>query len=394
VVAKKGAERGRTLLRKLDRCLGVPLLMLIGLLRPKRPKPATIGSLGICVFAAIGDALLASVLIQELKKEYPQLKITIFATSANAEVFKLIRGWDDLVLVPITQPWAAIRQVRAHPVDALIDTSQWPRIGALVCALSGAKWTLGFKTTGQDRHFAYDCVVDHSPKIHELDNFRALLAPFGLKSVSIPQIDLRALEGINCLNIKQPYLVFHPWASGNHFELREWPLQSWLELANRALKAGYGLLITGGPADVVRADNLMAAIAQSHPESLAQGVLTSLAGKVDLVSTAAHLQKSAGVVSVNTGTMHLAALLGVPLAALHGPTDPNRWGPIYPRSTSGQTPEQSPELSPIILGPGRNEGGAYLNLGFEYPENPAYLMNQIAVQDVVEALRKFSINIH
>jgi ADP-heptose:LPS heptosyltransferase len=137
---------------------------------------------------------------------------------------------------------------------------------------------------------------------------------------------------------------------------------------------------------MARADNLLAEIAQSSPEPLAQGVLTSLAGKVDLVTTAAYLQKSAGVVSVNTGTMHLAALLGVPLVALHGPTDPDRWGPIYPGSTS--------ELTPIILGPGRNEGGAYLNLGFEYPKNPAYLMNQISVHDVVEALRKFSINIH
>lgn len=386
MVAKKGAERGRTLLRKLDRWLGVPLLLLIGLLRPKRPKPATFQSLGICVFAAIGDALLASALISDLKKAYPQLKITIFATSANAGVFKLIGGWDNLVLVPITQPWAAIRQVRAHPVDILLDTSQWPRIGALICALSGAKWMLGFRAAGQDRHFSYDCMVDHSSKIHELDNFRALLGPFGLKSASLPKIDSTALGGINCLNIKQPYLVFHPWASGNHFELREWPLQSWVELANRALKAGYGLVITGGPTDVARADNLLAEIAQSHPEPLEQGVLTSLAGKVDLVTTAAYLQKSAGVVSVNTGTMHLAALLGTPLVALHGPTDPDRWGPIYPGSTS--------ELAPVILGPGRNKGGAYLNLGFEYPENPSYLMTQISVQDVVEALRKFSINIH
>lgn len=386
MLVKKGSERGRTLLRKLDRWLGVPLLLLISLFRPKRPKLASFQSLGICIFAAIGDALLASTLIGDLKKAYPHLKITIFATSANAGVFNLIGGWDNLVMVPITQPWAAIRQVRAHPVDILLDTSQWTRIGALICALSGAKWTLGFRTTGQDRHFSYDCVVDHSPKTHELNNFRALLAPFELKSASIPQIDLAVLDGINCLNIKQPYLVFHPWASGNHFELREWPLQSWVGLANRVIKAGYGLLITGGPTDVARADKLLAEITQSHPEPLEQGVLTSLAGKVDLATTAAYILKSAGVVSVNTGTMHLAALLDAPLVALHGPTDPGRWGPIYPGSTS--------ELTPIILGPGRNEGGAYLNLGFEYPEYPAYLMNQISVQDVVEAFRKFSINIH
>ena len=91
------------------------------------------------------------------------------------------------------------------------------------------------------------------------------------------------------------------------------------------------------------------------------------------------------MVAVNTGTMHLAALLGKPLVALHGPTNPDRWGPIYPGARN--------EQNTLILGPGFNEGGAYLNLGFEYPENPTYLMDQISVEAVVDALRKFSINI-
>jgi len=380
-----GSERGRRLLRKLDYLLGIPFLFLMGCLRSKKPKLASFQSLGICVFAAIGDALLASALIGDLKKAHPKLKITIFATSANVGVFELIDGWDELILVSITQPLVAIRQVRAHPVDVLLDTSQWPRIGALICALSGAKWTVGFKTKGQYRHYCYDLGVDHSSKTHELENFWALLAPLGIKSASIPEISRSALVGINCLNIKQPYLVFHPWASGNHFELREWPLQSWVELASRALKTGYGLVFTGGPADQVRAGHLLTEIAQSQPEPLAEGALISLAGTGNLATTAAYLQKSIGIVSVNTGTMHLAALLGLPLVALHGPTNPDRWGPIYPGD--------DPKVVPLVLGPRSNEGGAYLNLGFEYPENPAYLMKQISVQDVIEALRKFSINI-
>lgn len=385
MAVKTSAERGRGLLRALDRWVGTPVLATLGLLRPKRRKPASFQSIGICVFAAIGDALLASALIGDLKKAHPNLKITIFATPANAEVFKLIGGWDELVLVPITKPLAAIKQMRTHPVDILLDSSQWSRIGALLSVLSLAHWTIGFRTKGQYRHFSYDFSVDHSPNAHELDNFRALLAPLGAKTGSMPQIDLVALQSINCLNIKQPYLVFHPWASGNHFELREWPIQSWVQLANKALKAGYGLVFTGGPGDVARAGGLLQEIMRDHQGVIPEGALISLAGKADLLTTAAYLQKAAGVVSVNTGTMHLAALLGVPLIALHGPTNPDRWGPNYPGQTA--------EVSPIVLGPGRDQGGAYLSLGFEYPENPTYLMNQISTQELVEALRKFSINI-
>lgn len=385
MAVKTGAERGRGLLRALDRWVGMPVLATLGLLRSKRPKPASFESIGICVFAAIGDALLASALIGDLKRAHPHLKITIFATSANAEVFKLVSGCDELVLVPITKPLAAIRQMRAHPVDILLDSSQWSRIGALLSVFSSAQWTVGFRTKGQFRHFSYDFSVDHSPNIHELDNFHALLAPLRVKTGSMPQIDLQTLESINCLNIKQPYLVFHPWASGNHFELREWPIQHWVELANKALKAGYGLVFTGGPGDVTRAEALLKEIERAHQEAIPEGMLISLAGKADLATTAAYLQNAAAVVSVNTGTMHLAAILGAPLIALHGPTNPDRWGPSYPGRAT--------EVGPIVLGPGRDQGGAYLNLGFEYPKTPTYLMNQISTQELVEALRKFSINI-
>jgi heptosyltransferase III len=101
----------------------------------------------------------------------------------------LISSWsyDDLVVVPIMQPLAAIQQVRTHPVDLLIDTSQWPRIGAVVAALSGARWTIGFETEGHHRHFSYDVTVKHSPKVHELENFRALMGPLGTEVQAMPQ---------------------------------------------------------------------------------------------------------------------------------------------------------------------------------------------------------------
>ena len=378
------AERGRGVLRKLDRWIGVPILFGLSLLRSKRAKPEQIQSIGLCIFAAIGDALLASSLIADLRKAFPSSKITVFATPANAAAFDLITAYDDLVLVPITHPVAAIERVRAHPVDILIDISQWSRIGALIAAFSGARWTIGFETKDQNRHFSYDFSVKHSPKVHELDNFRALLAPLGIAAASMPPIDYSSFASINCLNIKQPCLVLHPWASGNHFELREWPASSWAALACRIIDSGYGVVITGGTGDRDRADALCQEIMRIldgvPPESL-----LNLAGKANLMTTAAYLNGSSAVVAVNTGTMHLAALLEKPLIALHGPTNPHRWGPIYPGHSS--------ESSTLVLGPGLEEGGAYLNLGFEYPENPTYLMDQISVEAVIVALRKFSLNI-
>lgn len=377
---KLKGERGVGLLRWLDRWLGIPLLCFLSIFRQKRVNPPTFNSIGLCAFAAIGDGLLASSLIVDLRRAHPHLKIIVFATKANLPAFSLVSGFDELVLVPITSPVAALREIRSHPVDVLIDTSQWSRIGAILTLLSGAGFTIGFKTNGQNRHFSYDFSVKHSSNSHELQNFWALLGPLGITASSLPSVNLSAISSNDCLNIKQPYLVFHPWASGSRFELREWPFSSWVELAQRAISSGYAVVISGGPGDIVRARALVEGV-----EAAGLRPLLNLAGKSDLRTTAAYLQGAAGVVSVNTGIMHLAALLGMPLVALHGPTNPSRWGPIYPGGEN--------EQNTVVLGPSLKEGGSYLNLGFEHPANPTYLMDRITVDAVVVALRKLSINI-
>jgi len=414
------AERGKALLRRLDRWLGIPLLYLIALFRPKKSRlgaqvhtplstdPSTrltdevnLKRIGVCVFAAVGDALLAAAILADLKQYRNQIQaktgerisVTIFSTPANAEIFKLISNFDRLVLIPITSPWHALRTMRESiaqfPVDVLIDTSQWSKIGAILCAVSGAKVTIGFNTPGQYRHFAYDVLVPHSRAVHEIDNFRALLSPLNISTGALPELDLTGMVQGNQALVSKPYVVLHPWASGTQFAMREWPLNSWLALGKRLVSAGYAIVITGGPDDQKRAAdlvqklntslasaNLSASTPSNLDEPLASVPIISVAGSANWLETAQLINEAEAVVAVNTGTMHLAAILGRPLVALHGPTNPARWGPL----TSGTA-------IPVILGPGMSEGGAYLHLGSEYPKEPVYLMDQISPDAVIKALK-------
>ena len=414
------AERGKALLRRLDRWLGIPLLYLIALFRPKKSRlgaqihtslltdpsnrltdAVNIKRIGVCVFAAVGDALLAAAILADLKqyrnqiqaKTGEQISVTIFSTPANAEIFKLISNFDRLVLIPITSPWHALRTLRESiaqfPVDVLIDTSQWSKIGAILCALSGAKVTIGFNTPGQYRHFAYDVLVPHTRAVHEIDNFRALLSPLNISTGALPELDLTGMVHGNQALVSKPFIVLHPWASGTQFAMREWPLNSWLELGKRLVSAGYAIVITGGPDDQKRAVDLVqklnaslesANLSSSAPNnevaSPGSARVISVAGSANWLETARLINQAEAVVAVNTGTMHLAAILGRPLVALHGPTNPARWGPL----TSGTA-------IPVILGPGLSEGGAYLHLGSEYPKEPAYLMDQISPDAVIKALK-------
>jgi ADP-heptose:LPS heptosyltransferase len=55
----------------------------------------------------------------------------------------------------------------------------------------------------------------------------------------------------------------------------------------------------------------------------------NLAGQTSLVEFAARLQACLLLVTNDTGGMHLANALGVPLLALFGPTNPVRTGPVF-----------------------------------------------------------------
>ena len=102
--------------------------------------------------------------------------------------------------------------------------------------------------------------------------------------------------------------------------------------------------------------------------------MTSMAGELALPELAAVLRGAAAVVCVNTGVMHLAALLDAPLVALHGPTSRLRWGPVGTRS-----------IALVPSGAGECE---FLHLGFEYPDRPVECMQGIAVDAVLDAVRQ------
>lgn len=363
-------ERNPKILKWLDRYLGIPLISCLSLFRKKRIRPETIDRVGIFAFAAIGDSILSSVLITSIKKQYPLASITIFASKANTSIYSVMTGFDKLVELPVTRPWLATPILRQNPVDILIDTSQWSRLGALYCLFAKAKWTIGFRTRGQFRAGIYDEVADHSNDCHELENFQKLLFPLSAKPS-----DTLALSG----NLKNPaalenglafqkYIVIHPWASGSRSDLREWPVSSWINLAKDLIGRGVKVFISGSLADRQKAEKLAQAIDKENEVKV-------IAGEASFQSLCNILLHARGCISVNTGIAHLAAGLGVPTIALNGPTNPERWGILGKNATNINVP--------------KGQGGGFLNLGFEYPQKSQYIMNLITVDSVLNALNRW-----
>ena len=77
-------------------------------------------------------------------------------------------------------------------------------------------------------------------------------------------------------------------------------------------------VITGGPEDMNRGKEI---------ESHARIKPVNLTGKTSLRELTGLLSKARGVVSCDTGPMHLAVALGTPTLGLFGPSNPRRTGP-------------------------------------------------------------------
>lgn len=360
--AQLQADRGNARLKFLDRYAGIPVITVLGAgrrMRGTRAIPTDWRTIGLVKTVGIGDLVLLSGLIRDIRSARPDARIVLFVSANNSGFAQLLDDVDDVVTLPVRNIPRAVQMVRAVGCDIVVDFGAWPRFESLLTALSGARFTVGMRTPGQHRHAAYDVVVDHGTG-HEIDNYRRLVAAAGIDSSSGPS--LRPDPTAHRPHAAS-YVILHLWPGGANFEERSWPADRWRAIAAMLKARGYDVVLTGGPGDVAPNDALVT-------EWRAQGIgVGSVAGTTP-EETLVWLRFAAGVVSVNTGVMHLAAAVGVPVVALNGPTPVRRWGPLGAPSRS--------VVSPIVP-------DGYLNLGWEHDERYRDAMSAITVEAVTAA---------
>jgi ADP-heptose:LPS heptosyltransferase len=159
-------------------------------------------------------------------------------------------------------------------------------------------------------------------------------------------------------------VAFHLWASGTRSWLREWPEDRWIALARQLARAETVFAITGAPGDRERIEPFLGRMA-------AAGLKAVPFIGTDGFASLAHLLLRARVgVSVNTGVMHLAAIVGAPTVSINGPNRNGRWGPVGRYAVGVESP---------------GEGCGFLHLGFDFDGKATDCMERITVEMVVAA---------
>jgi len=102
---------------------------------------------------------------------------------------------------------------------------------------------------------------------------------------------------------------------------KRWPTNYYSEVANDYLKKNWQVILLGSPNDIPVGEDIKKNI---NKES---GFL-NLIGKTKLVDTIDILSSSNLVLTNDSGLMHIAASVDVPLVALYGPTSPEFTPPL------------------------------------------------------------------
>src|SRR6202011_3253610 len=175
--------RGNYRTRLLDRYVGIALVFALGTFRRRRKIPPEPRHIGLLNTAAIGDTILMSGPVADLRAQHRDATITLVSGPSNYDIACMVNHVDKVIRLPVFNPFASLKLLRAQGFDVLLDFGPWCRLNALLATLSGAHFVVGFRTPGEARHFGYDLSVEHSNNVHELENHRRIVRALGIPAV-------------------------------------------------------------------------------------------------------------------------------------------------------------------------------------------------------------------
>jgi len=286
----------------------------------------------------IGDAVMTTPAVRAIRNNFPRAEISLLAKPWVVPVFQHSPHVDRIIVYDgngrhrgTGGKLRLARELRQYRFDAAI-LLQNAIEAALITWLAGIPCRIGFDTDGRRLLLTHPVRRTREVKtIHQTGYYLAMLAGAGLQPGS-PELflelgaedrqqaarnlaqwgitDGRRLIGIN------PSATFGP--------TKQWFPERFAALADR-LQAKYDatIAIFGGPGDRVLGDRIAGAMRKAPID---------LCGRTGLGEAMALIAACDLFITNDSGLMHVAAALQVPLIAIFGSTDPVTTGPFRPAS--------------------------------------------------------------
>jgi lipopolysaccharide heptosyltransferase II len=274
----------------------------------------------------IGDLLLVTPVLRTLRTNYPEAELVLLADKKLEDLVKYNENINRLLTIDkkgyhntLGRYLAFIAAIRREKYDIVINLHANER-ASFIAAFSGAKKVIGYSTWGAGFFFDLVCKNRKRVKHQVLAHFDVLNEGLGISHIHDRGIEMWLDEGAEVEATKlweeafpQANLPVMGLNIGASWPTKRWPVEMYAQLADRLLRAGYGIAFFGGSMDqelVAKAMDLM-----KLKEDPRIAVFT---GKARLLVLAALLKKCRVLVTNDSGPMHIAVAMDVPLVSMFG----------------------------------------------------------------------------
>lgn len=285
----------------------------------------------------VGDMVMAQSLFIRLKQLYPESTISVLAPPWTLPLIErmpevvagisLPFGHGDLKLRERRQFGRSLRSKQFDTAFILPNSLK----SALIPFHAKIPIRIGWR--GEMRSWILnDCrVLDKSALPLMVQRFVALAENGIDSSVDYPKpalkIDKKKRQVVVTekeLNTQKPVLGICPGAEFG--TSKQWPAAHYAELAMGLMKAGWQVWLFGSNNDAVVASEIQGRIDISLQENF-----RNLAGKTNLSEAIDLMSLATAVVSNDSGLMHIAAALELPVVGIYGSTSPDFTPPLSER---------------------------------------------------------------
>jgi lipopolysaccharide heptosyltransferase II len=272
----------------------------------------------------LGDAVMSVPAVRAIKAGRPDARVTIATPEKIAPVWKLIREVDAIIPLPENRLLSVVGLLRRErSIDAAILFPNSLR-AALELLLTGISRRVGYR--GHWRRWLLNQIVPiprkPGPPEHHSLRFLSIARECGADTFNPDRSRIGIQPSTSNLQVafnRQPIRIgLCPGAE--YGSAKRWLPERFAEVAEKiGAQSSVQWILFGTARDTVAGEQIAAMLGDHCVNRIGQTTLDQLIDE---------LRECRLLLTNDTGTMHLAALLGVPVVAIFGSTEPRLTGPL------------------------------------------------------------------
>ncbi len=272
--------------------------------------------------AFLGDVILATPVISEMKRLFPDSTIDVLVKKGNEALLQNNPHLNKILVFDKSKGkyrsiLQLIRQFRSRKYDLVINLQRFGSSG-IITALSGAKKKYGFKKNPFS--FAFTKTFDHQIDngLHEVERNLSVIKEFGPVTKKRPELFPSKDHFAKISTFTS--VEFFCFAPASVWFTKQLPKEKWIELIQQKSLEG-AIYLLGGKDDETLCQEIIDLAKISNAQNLA--------GKLNLLESAAMMSKAKRNFVNDSGPLHLASAMNAPVTAFFCSTIPGfGFGPL------------------------------------------------------------------